>query len=54
MHFLDFLAEQRSAEGERNGPSKVLPGAGAPLILRAAYCGWLVGRFAVDHSITRD
>lgn len=33
MHFLDFLAEQRIAEAERDGLLKDLPGAGAPLDL---------------------
>jgi len=54
MHFLDFLAEQRIAEAERDGLLKDLPGAGALLVLRDAYRDRLVERFAGNHSTTRD
>jgi len=33
MHFLEFIAEQKIAEAERNGELRDLPGAGAPLQL---------------------
>ena len=33
MHFLEFIAERKIAEAERDGALKDLPGAGAPLDL---------------------
>ena len=33
MHFLEFIAERKIAEAEREGALKDLPGAGAPLDL---------------------